>query len=237
MYPLQPSSTQQRNLLKWLRSELGSKIGIQNIRPVTIRAFAPLKNDDSQIEFDLRDSKKVVAGAEILIPDNRVVYGNLWGFGVAIVPVVGRVNGVGGVEKPGNMTLTSYPHPALFSNADPDGAGAGIAELEALKMLWNGSMRMETETKTRFDKVACSDFKILDDQTDVPNLGIKHVDMQQAYAIYGDKSNLVQIKLAPGNYSNIAGNDSKAHYAVLEIKGFELLNAIKNEYVTRTLGE
>lgn len=232
MYPLQPSSTQQRSLLKWLRSELGSKIGNSNIRPVTIRAFAELKNDDSNIEFDLREAKAILKNAaEILIPDNRVVYANLWALGVAVVPLVG------GVPKFGNMTLTSYPHPTLFSATDPDGAGAQIAELEAIKMLWNGTLRMETEQKTRFDKIAASDFKILDDQTSTPNLGLKHIDLQQAYAVYGDKENKVYLKMAAGNYSNIAGDGStKKNYAVLEIKGFELLGAISNTYVQQLLG-
>lgn len=227
MYPLQPSSQQQRSLLKFLREKLGGSIGNQNIRPVTIRAFAELQNDDSAIEFDLREAKSVLKGAEILIPDNRLIYGNLWGLGIAIVPMVN------GTLKQGNMTMTSYPHPSLFSNT----AQNGVTEIDAVKMLWNGTMRFETESTTRFDKVGCSDFQILADQTDVPNLGIKHIDMQQAYTIYGNKSNLVQVKLASGNYANIAGDGTtKKHFAVLEIKGFELLKAIDNQYVSNLLG-
>ena len=103
----------EQGLLK-LRKSLGL---YANIRPVTIRAFAELKNDDSSVVFDLREVQKVLPGAEILIPDNRVVYGNLWGFGVAVVPVVG------GELKQGNMTLTSYPHPTVFT-APAGGAGA-----------------------------------------------------------------------------------------------------------------
>lgn len=226
MYPLQPDSQQQRSLLKFLRDKIGGKIGNGNIRPVTIRAFAELQNDDSAIEFDLRDTKSVLKGTEILIPDNRLVYGNLWGLGIAIVPIVG------GVLKQGNMTMTSYPHPSLFGTTVQN----GVSEINAARMLWNGTMRFETESTTRFDKVSCSDFQILDDQTAVPNLGIKHIDLQQAYTIFGNKSNLVQVKLAAGNYANIAGDATKKHFAVLEIKGFELLKAIDNQYVSELLG-
>lgn len=220
-YPFAPNSQTQRDIFAYIRRQYaGRKLAANAIQPAMYLAVAELLNNKSSIDFDLMKTKADRLPVEVLIPSNRIVFANLYAFGVVKVPLLN------GKPQFGNAIYATYPHEDLF-NATKD-AGKNFSELDCVRMLWNAKMDIKTEEVTRVDGLLTTKFQVRTDEVaGRPDFGVKYVDLTNVLKYRGDKKNEVAVNFTTGTYDDIEGDGTTYKlYSFLQIEGYEVLNAL-----------
>ena len=234
MYANAPNNARQLALLKQLRMMLKGIVPAQKVQPRTLRAFSPLRNDNSNAVFNFGDGVKVLAN-ETLLRDSRIFVGNVLGIGIAQVPVFGYQAATGtspevpGKNAPGNMEVISYPHPDMFigmptAAATAAGTPPSVNEYQSIKMFFNGLMSFKTDQETRLENLPMSRFTICT-QTGIFLQKVLHpIDIQTTLILEGGLDNTLTVNFLDGKYGAIEGTaNHHVNFGISELAGFEII--------------
>jgi hypothetical protein len=246
MYPLALENRRQRFILVGLRKKLAGIIPAGKIQPLILRAFAPLEANKSSVLFSFSSDDKVLKGENLLI-NARLAVVNGMALGIAKVPKV-KVANEPDKLFPGNMIMTSCPHPALFLDAtdaqtsglltgtmpgDVSGIGAGalsVTELECIRMFWNSMVTFKIDQSDLLDTYPASQFNISDGNDNcIVHPSLKPIDLQTTHILHGDKSNKLQLDYMDGLTTKIEGNDHCKLFGVCEFHGFTVVTSSAEE--------
>jgi hypothetical protein len=247
MYPLALENRRQRFILVGLRKKLAGLIPAGKIQPLILRSFVPLEANKNSVTFSFSNDDKVLKGENLLL-QSRLGVVNGMALGIAKVPKLKIANAPDKLY-PGNMIMTSCPHPALFADAsdaqttglligtmpgDSVGIGASgatsVTELESIRMFHNGLVTFKIDQSDLLDTYPASQFNISDDNNNCVVLPtLKPIDLQTTHILHGGKANKVQIEFMDGLTDKIEGNDHCKLFGVCELHGFTIVTSNEAE--------
>jgi hypothetical protein len=236
-YPLAPNSNRQRELLLECRRKTAGIVPASDIQPRTLRAFYKFVKNANSLEIPLGWQTSVIKTSESLLDDTRAFVGNLAAVGVAIVPIIG------GVEKPGNMRMFSFPHPKIFDDGSTGSGGtssfgssfgggaAGTAtvssELLSVRSFFNSLATIKVNTKDVIQNLPTNRFAIMQQYTpDFIPEGLNMIDLQTTMILSGGNTNKFIFNLGDADTSKIEGVlTTHRLYAVVQLEGYEVVSS------------
>lgn len=196
--------------------EAAKNNGIQknSVRPYILALYAPLSNTNSTISFDfeLAEDTDKAKSVSVRLSKSSVVVGT------------GEIAlGVHRVKTENAKTLTGNS-PLVFR---PDTTYFGEAQAKHISMLYNSKLMLKTDTTIRLENFKTNIFE------GAPNTSaaykvIPFVDMGSAMLLVGGRDNKASVNLPSGDYSGIAGEEGYTTFAVLLLKGFEIVSGANN---------
>jgi hypothetical protein len=161
--------------------------------------------------------------------------------GIAKVPLIKVLNAPDKLY-PGNMIMTSCPHPSLFADGsdaqttgilagtmpgDSVGIGAGassVTELESIRAFFNALISFKIDQSDLLDSYPASQFAIWEGNTgNVVAPCLKPIDLQTTHILHGGKDNKLILDFKESLTDKIEGNDHCKFFGVSEFHGFTIV--------------
>lgn len=205
-----------RGFLVKLR-EVASQLGLKesDVRPQTLRVLYKLTATSNTLTFDIA-RKTGNHALDNLLQENDFFVGHGVALGILPVPVINSI------EAAGNAQPIFYPDPNIFTTA---GSGTLASEAQALEMVYNSTMRIETNQDIRVKDFPTVIFRDCPETQKAAALQnsydtVPFKDLYTGLGFAGGNVNEIEVKFpSQGEFSQIAGSATRVNYAVLLIQG------------------
>ncbi len=198
-----------------------------NVRPMTLKLYAELTPNSTQLKFTTDIQKEALVKTEVRLRRDSLMFVNLFGLALHKVWMTGPT-----LKKlPHNTPLYFYPDKTVF----PAAAVTDFEEWGCLESVYNGLLTMKTNQSIRLEEHPCNVFRQAPDTqySAGPDThasgGLQLVDLNTSLYLFGHRDNQFTIELGDDSVRDtIEGNIGKnKNYAVLILQGFEVVDGAK----------
>ena len=205
-----------RQFLVQLR-DVAKQLGLKesDVRPQTLLVHVKLAATANSIKFDIA-RKTGTHALDNLLQENDFFVGHSIALGILPVPVINSI------EAAGNAQPIFYPDPNIFTTA---GSSTLASEAQALEMVYNSTLRIETNQDIRVKDFPAKIFRDCPETQKAAALQnsydtVPFKDLYTGLGFAGGNVNEIELKFpSQGEYSQIAGSATRVNYAVLLIQG------------------
>lgn len=186
-----------------------------DVRPQTLLVHVKLAPTANSIKFDIA-RKTGTHALDNLLQENDFFVGHSIALGILPVPVINSI------EAAGNAQPVFYPDPNIFTTA---GSATLATEAQALEMVYNSTLRIETNQDIRVKDFPAKIFRDCPETQKAAALQnsydtVPFKDLYTGLGFAGGNVNEIELKFpSQGEYSQIAGSATRINYAVLLIQG------------------
>lgn len=205
-----------RQFLVQLR-DVAKQLGLKesDVRPQTLKVHVKLAATANSVKFDIA-RKTGNHALDNLLQENDFFVGHSLALGILPVPVINSL------EASGNAQPIFYPDPNIFTTA---GSATLASEAQALEMVYNSTLRIETNQDIRVKDFPTNIFRDCPETQKAAALQnsydtVPFKDLYTGLGFAGGNVNEIELKFpSQGEYSQIAGSATRINYAVLLIQG------------------